>query len=397
MAGARDLSSTEGPSTDFVECHLRVLQRISVEEIAARALRTAAKGSAVVLDEDGTYKCIASVGACVPPPGAVLDVESGISGLCLRTGSILRCDDAESDSRVNAEACRALGVRSILIIPVEYRGHVAGLIEVVSDEPSAFDDSATAHLIELSKDIANAIHSERDLSTSSAALESQSESTTSNAVDLSSYEPPITQEKKRLRTAGKVVTVILAAIAIPAVILGSKEKRNREPDRTLLTIPANTPSGPDVSISASAPSHDPRLSDSTPRDPYRYATALVEGAGTPDLVEIYSWYVVAASQGDKRGEEGIQKLAPRMTEADIGRVRNRLGNIFEYGEGVTADKETAFFWYTLAEHAGYKNASTDRLRLAANLTAEQRRNAEHRAMSWLRLHSAGKAQSQIIP
>src|SRR6185369_6892680 len=323
MAGARDLSSTEGPSTDFVECHLRVLQRISVEEIAARALRTAAKGSAVVLDEDGTYKCIASVGACVPPPGAVLDVESGISGLCLRTGSILRCDDAESDSRVNAEACRALGVRSILIIPVEYQGRVAGLIEVVSDEPSAFDGSATAHLIELSKDIADAIHSERDLSTSPATLESQSESTTSNAVDLSSYKPPITQEeKKRLRTARKVVTVILAAIAIPAVILGSKEKRNRESDRTLLAIPANTPSGPDVSISASAPSHDPRLSDSTPRDPYRYATALVEGAGTPDLVEIYSWYVVAASQGDKRGEEGIQKLAPRMTEADIGRVRN---------------------------------------------------------------------------
>jgi len=93
----------------------------------------------------------------------------------------------------------------------------------------------------------------------------------------------------------------------------------------------------------------------------------------------------------------MKRRAPRMTEADIGRVRNRLGNIFEYGEGVTADKETAFFWYTLAEHAGYKNASTDRLRLAANLTAEQRRNAEHRAMSWLRLHSAGKAQSQIIP
>ena len=36
---------------------------------------------------------------------------SGFSGECIRTGKALRCDDSETDSRVEAAICRRLGVR----------------------------------------------------------------------------------------------------------------------------------------------------------------------------------------------------------------------------------------------------------------------------------------------
>ena len=36
----------------------------------------------------------------------------------MRTGKILRCDDTETDERVDPESCRALGIRSMLASPI---------------------------------------------------------------------------------------------------------------------------------------------------------------------------------------------------------------------------------------------------------------------------------------
>jgi len=51
----------------------------------------------------------------------------------------MRCDDTESDARVDAAVCRALGVRSIVIFPIFYKDSSAGILEVLSDRPQAFD------------------------------------------------------------------------------------------------------------------------------------------------------------------------------------------------------------------------------------------------------------------
>jgi GAF domain-containing protein len=56
----------------------------------------------------------------------------------------LRCDDAESDDRTDAEACRYLGIRSILAAPVLYERDLVGLLEVFSSRPFAFDDGDLA-------------------------------------------------------------------------------------------------------------------------------------------------------------------------------------------------------------------------------------------------------------
>src|SRR5438132_13983604 len=66
------------------------------------------------------------------------------SGECIRTGKGLRCDDAQTDPRVNTESCQWLDIRSILAAPVQYARQVIGLIEIFSNLPFAFDDGDVA-------------------------------------------------------------------------------------------------------------------------------------------------------------------------------------------------------------------------------------------------------------
>ncbi|MBV8891236.1 MAG: GAF domain-containing protein [Acidobacteria bacterium] len=105
-----------------------------------------ASGIAVALFHKGSMICRASMGNLAPPLGCRLDVTSGLSGECIRTGKALRCDDSERDARVDVTSCRRLGVRSVLAAPVLSQGHVVGLVEVFSGQPTAFDDGDLALL-----------------------------------------------------------------------------------------------------------------------------------------------------------------------------------------------------------------------------------------------------------
>ena len=108
-------------------------------------------GAAIALADHGPMMCRASVGTGVPPLGTRVDVNSGLTGECIREGKTLRCDDAESDPRVAAEICRRLGVRSIAAAPIRYERHVVGLLEVLSSHPFAFDEGDLAILERLAQ------------------------------------------------------------------------------------------------------------------------------------------------------------------------------------------------------------------------------------------------------
>jgi hypothetical protein len=121
----------------------------------ARSL-TRGTGAAIALVHKGTVMCRASVGECAPALGTRLDVNSGLSGECFRSGKTLRCDDAEHDPRVDVESCRRLGVRSILAAPVRYERDTVGLLMVFATQPFNFDEGdvavveSLAHIVVLS-------------------------------------------------------------------------------------------------------------------------------------------------------------------------------------------------------------------------------------------------------
>jgi hypothetical protein len=113
--------------------------------IASRACSiTRGTGAAVALKEAGEMTCRAVYGLNVPPIGALVDISSGLTGACVREARPLRCDHAEKDDRVDAAACRRLGIRSILAAPVLYERELVGLIEVFCDRAYAFDDGDLA-------------------------------------------------------------------------------------------------------------------------------------------------------------------------------------------------------------------------------------------------------------
>jgi TonB family protein len=104
---------------------------------AAQAL-TEATAAAVALSRDGAVICRGRSGQIAPELGSRLSVDSGVSGECLRTGKILRCDDTQRDYRADPEVCRRLGLRSIAVVPVRRQHQTIGIVEAFSARTYAF-------------------------------------------------------------------------------------------------------------------------------------------------------------------------------------------------------------------------------------------------------------------
>ncbi len=104
-----------------------------VAQEAARA--TAASGVAIAIGNAKAMCCCASVGEA-PPVGVLAGPESGLSGICMRTASVVQCDDAAADPRVDPVAGQQL--RSVLIVPIVSDGRLHGMLQAVSSNPRAF-------------------------------------------------------------------------------------------------------------------------------------------------------------------------------------------------------------------------------------------------------------------
>jgi PAS domain S-box-containing protein len=66
--------------------------------------------------------------------------ETSLSGLCVRSGEVQRCDDTSTDRRVDPDVTRRLGVGSLVAVPLKAEGRVLGVLKVVASKPHAFGD-----------------------------------------------------------------------------------------------------------------------------------------------------------------------------------------------------------------------------------------------------------------
>jgi signal transduction histidine kinase len=99
-------------------------------------------------DGDQIYYAAAS-GTSAELLGLRLPLSTSLSGRCVLTGEPLCCVDSETDPRVNREACRRVGLRSMIVIPIPHRGQTVGVLKYHAAEPAAFDgdDMLMAHLL----------------------------------------------------------------------------------------------------------------------------------------------------------------------------------------------------------------------------------------------------------
>ena len=113
-----------------------------IEAVIRRAQElTRSTGAAVeILDGDEIVYWAAS-GSASGQVGLRLPLRGSLSGLSIAENRVLRCDDAEHDPRVNLGACRRVGLRSMLVIPLQHEGRPFGVLKVVSPFPFAYRES----------------------------------------------------------------------------------------------------------------------------------------------------------------------------------------------------------------------------------------------------------------
>jgi GAF domain/Sel1 repeat len=121
-----------------------------LQAILEQALEgTGATGAAIVLSTEDAVYCRASTGALAPEVGTHLHAGISLTGLCLRTGEILLCNDTNTDRRVNPQLCKEMGIRSVLILPIKQNAKVVGVLEVLSINPNAFNQHDATAMIKL--------------------------------------------------------------------------------------------------------------------------------------------------------------------------------------------------------------------------------------------------------
>src|SRR5256886_7838668 len=167
---------------------------------------TGASGAAIALWEGEKMFCRASAGPSAPELGTRLQIDSGLSGESVRTKQILRCDDAENDARVNRESCRALGIASVMVMPLIRENEVNGVFELFSGRPYAFEERDVIALQRIAELIQTAV--EHADAAKRAEKEITGETIVAEEVEPAGVSPPA----ESIELAPKVETQVEAVI-----------------------------------------------------------------------------------------------------------------------------------------------------------------------------------------
>ena len=101
---------------------------------------TGAHGAVIELIEDEDLFYYSGSGISSKHVGLRLKLSSSVSGRCIREGSPLHSEDTELDPRVDREACRKTGARSLIVVPLYHAQETVGVLKVVAGKPHAFGD-----------------------------------------------------------------------------------------------------------------------------------------------------------------------------------------------------------------------------------------------------------------
>jgi diguanylate cyclase (GGDEF)-like protein len=101
-------------------------------------LFTDASGAVVEMVDGQGLVCIKAAGQLTDCIDMRVPRQQGLSGICVSARAIQRCDDTEKDDRVDRDACRRIGIRSMLVVPLVFNDEVVGVLKAASDRCAAF-------------------------------------------------------------------------------------------------------------------------------------------------------------------------------------------------------------------------------------------------------------------
>lgn len=93
---------------------------------------TLAEGAVVEMAEGDEMVYRATTGTLENSLGVRLKISTSLSGMSVTTGEVLHCEDSETDHRVDRDACRRVGARSMICVPLRHHLRPIGVLKVVS-------------------------------------------------------------------------------------------------------------------------------------------------------------------------------------------------------------------------------------------------------------------------
>jgi hypothetical protein len=365
-----------------------------------------ASGAAIALagnsDDASTMACRASAGSSAPPVGAILQVGTGFSGECVRTARRLRCDDTETDERVDRQSCRALGVRSILAAPIRSGEKVIGLLEVFSARPKAFGESDSSTLQRFAETIASAVNRASrtprtdDFSGPSPAVAKQF-SSAPGSILFANHADQDTPKQNASSAEDKVGGIRLPraqlyllywVAATIALVLGFilapwiQEKlhaRQRNGEQTVLAS-TQAPTEASQSPSQTSSVDSPKIEQL--RELAKHANPAAENA--LGLLYAQGDDKQAVSQSESQAAWWFTKAA----EDGSVPAQYKLSLLYWGGHGLPKDVNKAYFWAVLARVGGQEGGKDLAKVLANGMTRSQAAAIEQQADIWYQQHDS---------
>ena len=342
---------------------------------------TAASGAAIAMISKlnpSEMICRARAGTGSPEIGARLEAGTGFSGECVRTATTLKCEDAESDLRVDRESCRAMGIRSIVACPVRRDSEVIGILEGFSPEPAAFRENEIAILERLAGIMEGAIgrpeggvETSPALSVSGDAVPNLAEAAQPSYEELEVLAPPSSSSLRH----GMLLLLTALLFVGGAIWVGARWMTTRGPKTSIATpaptsqtaVPSETYIGADLKdLQSHADVGDPAAE-------YQLAMRYAIGEDVKqDYAEAMHWFLLAADQGNVHA----QAIVAAWMWA---------------GRGAAQDYSEAYYWALLAQAGGDESGRAIVLNSAPYLSPAQTDAAQKRAEDWLHTHHIGQA------
>ncbi len=130
----------------FPDPSLALRQRL--RDLAEEGRSVAGPGGCVIgLLEGNDFVCRAAAGESAPNLGARIQTQDELFVQCTRSRQLQVCQNTLADPRVDAAACRAAGVRSLILVPlVDRHGELIGVLEASSPDSHAFGVSVSERM-----------------------------------------------------------------------------------------------------------------------------------------------------------------------------------------------------------------------------------------------------------
>jgi putative methionine-R-sulfoxide reductase with GAF domain len=377
----------EGLGSDLA----RALQLVA--ERAQTLVRASGAAIAVADADPNSMVCRASSGPDAPPVGARLQVGSGFSGECVKTGMQLRCDDTEVDGRVDRESCRALGIRSMIAAPVRVGEKSIGILEVFSGQANTFSETDGRVLQRLAETVLAAVNRTarfEDLPPLGAGTAARFAPTPGSVLFASVPGEETKIESSQEEIPGGIslpsshLIILICAAAVIFLVLGynlaplihSKLEERGHPIPTVLASSqppkaAPAPAFETVSLELMrqmAQNGDPVAENALG---LRYFQGDEKNGIVRDEKQAFRWLRRAADHGS---------LAAQA----------KLGFLYWGGRGVTKDPNLAYFWTALARARGDEENKDLAAVLAGGMTRKQAAVIEQQADLWLQQHMGKK-------